>query len=145
MNTTYRRTQKGRMLRRMMVAPAIVVALAGFFAGKAGLFLPLAGVLCCLGWVFSSLTVEVSARELTWFFGPGLWRNRLLRTDIVGAAPCVNKWWWGWGIHLTPRGWLYNVAGLEAVEIELKSGRTLRIGSDEPAALASALRNSRRG
>jgi hypothetical protein len=142
MNEIYRRTQHGRMLRRMIVVPAIGLALAGFIGGKERLFLPLAAILGGLGWVFSSLTVEVSARELTWFFGPGLWRNRLARTDIVGATPCVNKWWWGWGIHLTPRGWLYNVAGLEAVEIERTSGRTLRIGSDEPAALANALRSS---
>jgi hypothetical protein len=37
------------------------------------------------------------------------------------------------------RRWLYNVGGLDAVEITLASGRMLRIGSDEPNALAAAL------
>ena len=36
-------------------------------------------------------------------------------------------------------GWLYNVSGMEAVEIALRSGKMLRIGSDEASVLADAL------
>jgi hypothetical protein len=50
-----------------------------------------------------------------------------------------NKRWWGWGIHPTPRGWLYNVSGLAAVEVALRNGKTIRIGSEEAIALAQAL------
>jgi hypothetical protein len=35
---------------------------------------------------------------------------------------------------------LYNVSGTNAVEIKLRSGRRFRIGTDEPEALARALR-----
>jgi len=107
--------------------------------GKGLLFFPLAAILGGVGWAFSSLTVEVSTTELTWFFGPGFWRKSIARDEIISATPVRNKWWWGWGIHLTPRGWLYNVSGLEAVEIALRNGKTLRIGSDEATALARAL------
>ncbi len=55
------------------------------------------------------------------------------------ASPAPNKWWWGWGIHLTPRGWLYSVAGLDAVEIALHKGKTLRISSDDVIGLMHAL------
>jgi len=102
-------------------------------------FIPLGVILVGLGWVFSSLTVEVTPTQLIWFFGPGLLRKRLPREEIIGVAPVRNPWWWGWGIHLTPRGWLYNVDGLEAVEVALSNGSALRIGSDEARALAKAL------
>jgi len=54
-----------------------------------------------------------------------------------------NKWWYGLGIRLTPHGWLYNVSGLDAIEIVRRSGKTFRVGTDEPKALAAALRAAR--
>jgi hypothetical protein len=123
----------------MIIPPALGLFAAGYVGGKGLLFLPLALVLAATGWVFSSLTVEVFPEELTWYFGPGFWRKSIQRREIASATPVRNKWWWGWGIHLTPRGWLYNVSGLEAVEIALRNGKTIRIGSDEATALAQAL------
>lgn len=42
----------------------------GYVAGKALLFAPIAAILGGRGWVFSSLTVEVTASELTLFLAP---------------------------------------------------------------------------
>jgi hypothetical protein len=39
-------------------------------------------------------------------------------------------------------GWLYNVAGLDAVEIETTEGDVIRIGTDEPDRLANALQET---
>jgi hypothetical protein len=36
---------------------------------------------------------------------------------------------------------LYNVSGLDAVELKLKSGDIHRIGTDDPAGLAAALQH----
>jgi hypothetical protein len=120
--------------------PAVFLFIAGLVVGKGLLFFFIAAALALVGWSFSSLTIEVTPAELTWFFGPGVWRKTLARDDILRVTPARNKWWWGFGVHLTPRGWLYNVGGLDAVEIALKDGRTLRLGSDETDALAEALR-----
>jgi hypothetical protein len=120
--------------------PAVFLFIAGLVVGKGLLFFFIAAALAFVGWSFSSLTIEVTPAELTWFFGPGVWRKTLARDDILRVTPARNKWWWGFGVHLTPRGWLYNVGGLDAVEIALKDGRTLRLGSDETDALAEALR-----
>ena len=38
-------------------------------------------------------------------------------------------------MHRTPHGWLYNVSGTQAVEVTLRSGAKLRVGSEEPAQL----------
>ncbi|MFT3870892.1 MAG: hypothetical protein QM715_20760 [Nibricoccus sp.] len=51
----------------------------------------------------------------------------------------------GWGIHFTRHGWLYNIAGRDAVAFTLKNGKRLALGSDEAenlaAQIASSLRN----
>ena len=43
-------------------------------------------------------------------------------------------------MRLGPWGWMYNVSGLDAVEIELKGGGRFRIGTDEPDELVRAIR-----
>jgi hypothetical protein len=56
-----------------------------------------------------------------------------------------NCWWYGWGIRRGPDFRLYNVSGLDAVELRLKSGEVRRIGTDDPLALAAALKPAARG
>ena len=138
MRAFYHHTQTGAALRWGLILPAIGLFAVGFAARRAVPFVPLAALLAATGWAFSSLTVEITPTRLIWFFGPGLLRKSIEREAIMGVTPVRNPWWYGWGIHLTPRGWLYNVGGLDAVELALNNGRTLRIGSDETAALARA-------
>lgn len=141
MGPTYRHTQLGPLLV-LATIPGSTAFLAGaaYYDGEiAAVLLTLAATLGGVGYAFSSLTVEVTAEELTWRFGPGVFRGRVARTAILSATPVENPWWWGWGVHKTPRGWLYNISGLEAVEIVLRDGRMFRIGSDDSAGLARAL------
>jgi hypothetical protein len=93
--------------------------------------------------LFSSLTVSVDGETVEAGFGPGLIRKRFPTARIVQAKPVRNSWWYGWGIRLTPHGWLYNVSGLDAVELLMGDGRTYRIGTDEPEALAAAINTAR--
>ena len=72
-------------------------------------------------------------------FGIGLIRKRIPLAEIVEVRPVRNSWLYGWGIHRTPHGWLYNVSGWEAVEITLTSGKHLRLGTDEPQRLMQVL------
>lgn len=94
---------------------------------------------------FSTLTVTVAQGVVEARFGPlGLFRKRLALRDIESCQVVRNPWWYGWGIRLTPRGWLFNVSGLDAVEFRMNSGRNYRIGTDEPQALQAAIRNTPR-
>jgi hypothetical protein len=145
---TYRHTQPGRLLQVCLYVPALALFLACMFViaiptpALFGLFA--AGVvLFVAGWLFGSLTVIVGSRPVGTVeirFGPGLIRKRWALDDFTSVAVARNKWYYGWGIHLIPKGWLYNVSGLDAVELVRKNGRALRIGTDEPAALDQALR-----
>ena len=92
--------------------------------------------------VFGWLTVTVDEEAVTTRFGIGLIRKRIKLHDIHAAARVRNKWWYGWGIRMGPSGWIYNVSGFDAIEIELKNGARFRIGTDEPEELLSAVRSS---
>jgi hypothetical protein len=89
--------------------------------------------------LFYDLTVEIDATHLSFRFGVGLIRQRIPLAEIVAVTPVRNSWLYGWGIHRTPHGWLYNVSGWEAVEITLTSGKRLRLGTDEPRRLTQVL------
>ncbi len=98
-------------------------------------------VLVWAGLLMSSLTVRIDESFVFIRFGGGGFRKRFLVSQIVSAAPVRNSWLCGWGIHCTFGGWLYNVAGLDAVELTFKNGKRVRIGTDEPEKLAEAVRS----
>ncbi|MAH16898.1 MAG: hypothetical protein CL960_00125 [Euryarchaeota archaeon] len=92
-----------------------------------------------LGLLFYRLRVAVDDSHLHLVFGVGLVRRSIARADIVGAAAMRNRFWYGWGIRRTPHGWMWNISGLDAVEITYASGKKFRIGTDEPGRLLQAL------
>jgi hypothetical protein len=73
-------------------------------------------------------------------FGRGIIRRKVWLAEISGCEPIRIRWWYGWGIHLTPHGWLYNVSGFDAVAITLRDGRKFALGTDDPHGLVDAIR-----
>jgi hypothetical protein len=143
MSTSYRHTQRGTLMIATLGLAAVIVAFAAFTdraPGARWLLIAMSVGFVVLAWLFSSLTVEVRASELRWHFGPGLWRYRIALAEIAGVAPVRNSWWNGFGIRMAPGFRLYNVSGLDAVELRLKSGEIRRIGTDDPQGLSAALR-----
>lgn len=119
------------------------LAIVGLASGGGPIFWATTAVLGAVAVLFGALTVRVEGGRLRWWFGPGLWTYERALSEIVAARPTRNRWWYGWGIRATLHGWLYNVSGLGAVEIETRDGRRLRIGSDEPERLAAAIEAAR--
>ncbi len=124
----------------------LTIALCLFISGSNGWVSPVSYslygvvlVMVILLWLFGSLTVEVTDDELMHWFGPKFWKKSYLLHDIESVEMVKNSWIYGWGIRLTPYGWLYNVSGFDAVQIQLRSGRKFRIGTDDTKGLASAL------
>ncbi len=66
-------------------------------------------------------------------------------TDITSVEATRTRWFEGWGIRSTARGWLWNVAGYDAVILHLAGGKTLLVGTDEPQQLIHALSMARAG
>ncbi len=82
-------------------------------------------------YLFNSLVVKVSSEKIYVAFGSGPIRKNIPFTIIKSAEKVRNKWYYGFGIRLIPGGQMYNVAGLDAVELKLTNGRAFRIGTDE--------------
>ena len=92
--------------------------------------------------LFVTLTVSLDDDILLIQFGIGLIRKKFFLKDILSCQVVKNPWYYGWGVRLTPHGWLYNVSGFSAVEIKMKTGKKYRIGTDVPNELEQAIRQS---
>jgi hypothetical protein len=139
----YRHTQVGWMILGLL-------ALLAFFSFRGlppeaavAARVPLAIVAAFLLLGFSALTVEVDHKAIRLRFGIGLVRKRIPLGEVSAWRAVRNPWYAGWGIRLGPRGVLWNVSGLDAVELDLSGGRRFRIGTDEPGALVSAIARAR--
>ena len=139
----YTHTQKGTLITILMwptIALCLYIAMKnGWRSPVSPILLGITLLLVILTWLFNSLTVEIDGEELRHWFGPRFWKKRYQLSDIESVEVVRNFWLYGWGIRLTPHGWLYNVSGLEAVQIQLRSGRKFRIGTDEPHVLKDAI------
>jgi hypothetical protein len=138
----YRHTQRGTLMLVVLIVGAIVVASSAYISPGSGRWVGLAIALglVILAWLFSSLTVVVEDGELQWYFGPGAWRYRLALADVASVSIVRNSVLNGFGIRMLPGFRLYNVSGLYAVELRLKSGEVRRIGTDDASRLSAILR-----
>ena len=121
---SYQHTQAGTMNR--VIIGALIAAH------------PKAGEVFWAAVVALALSLALAARLL---------RRRFAIEEIQRVQPLRTRWWYGWGIRLTPHGWLFNVSGFDAVKIELGNGKKYLIGTDEPKKLAAAIESAmaRRG
>ncbi len=132
--TRYEHTQIGHVIIWSLLAIILIVSgFAGLSHREIPLVVSIILLVCLVLFYKLRITIEAS-------FGPGIIRKRVRLAEIVGCEPVRIRWWYGWGIHLTPFGWLYNVSGLDAVAITLRAGRKFALGTNDPHGLLAALR-----
>jgi hypothetical protein len=134
----YKRTQIGYLLIIALGAATLLIGYLSVRTTNPGAILLLAFMLLCLI-LFATLTVEVNDRAINIRFGMGVIRKSFLLQDVQAYRAVKNPWYYGWGIHLIPDGWLFNVSGWEAVELQMKNGRRYRIGTDDARGLMDAM------
>jgi hypothetical protein len=143
MNAHYRHTQVGWV---MLVSGAALVALGWVLLpaqAPAGARVPFFLIAAFLALLFGTLTVEVDQDAVRLHYGVGLIRKTIPLLDVQACREVRNPWYTGWGIRLAPSGVIWNVSGFDAVELDFPFGRSFRIGTDEPAALATAIATTR--
>lgn len=139
MMTEYKHTQIGYLLLIILSAVLLLIAYLYMVTGFDRVaLLSLIIMLIVLG-LFATLTVAVDEQMIRIKFGLGVIRKRFLLQDIEAYRVVKNPWYYGWGIRYTPRGWLFNVSGFSAIELQMKSGKLYRIGTDDPEGLATAI------
>jgi hypothetical protein len=89
--------------------------------------------------LYWSLTVEVTLDTLRCSFGIGLISKTIPMHQVKNAQHVRNHLFNGWGIRRVSGGWMFNVSGLDAVELTLDSGKKFRIGTNDPEGLLSAI------
>ena len=137
----YSHTQRGTLMISAFVLVGGVILHQLIQGGSAWLW-GLLGLALGIGCTFSSLTVTLTPTTLSAAFTPG-WPRKVERLENIAESRVVrNPWYYGWGIRLTPVGMLYNVSGLDAVEIRTRQGKSFRIGTNEPDVLVSAIQRA---
>ena len=87
-----------------------------------------------------AMRITVNHYLVRWQFGIGVPYKKLPIDEIESVKIVRNKWWYGWGIRRVLSGsMLYNVYGLDAVEIQTTAGKKIRLGTDEPKKLHRVL------
>jgi hypothetical protein len=141
----YEHTQIGYLIICVLFAATVCVAITGIVApSDRGVLLidatiELILLICAI--MFCKLTIKIDEETLQVCFGIGLICKKVPLIEIVACDPIRIRWWYGWGIHLTPYGWLYNVSGLDAVAITLRNGRRFALGTNDPDGLVTAIRH----
>ncbi|MEA3502741.1 MAG: hypothetical protein U9R47_08205 [Actinomycetota bacterium] len=89
--------------------------------------------------LFSRLEITVRDGRIVAAFGFGRPHREIELADVTTVRQVRNTWIQGWGIRKISGGWMYNVWGLDAVEVDLSSGDVFRIGTDDPENLLAAI------
>ena len=142
MGKRYQHTQVGYLIITAMVAAMVLVGIILACSGFNWIAVGVSAVIGIALVLFFSLTVVINENELEVRFGPGIVRKRIKLYDIESCQVVRNHWYYGWGIRLTPHGWLYNVSGFYAVEIKFRTGTKFRIGSNVPQELEAAIQQA---
>ena len=120
----------------MIIVPVFLVIIV-FFMAIVWIVMLVGLIVAALFW---GLTVEVNKDVVRLYFGFGIIHRSILHEHIAMVTQVRNRWWWGFGIRWTPHGWMWNMSGLDAVELTYHNGKKFRIGTDEPEALLEALK-----
>ena len=139
----YEREQRAYLIQ-WVIAPIYLIAIFGMLSSgrslSVWLVVAITGFLFAwLAATFSVLTVIVEGDQLRLYFGRGWPRKSIDLRGVVSSSAVRNRWWYGLGIRWIPGGTLWNVWGLDAVELRLSSGRVFRIGTDDVEGLMAAI------
>ena len=143
---SYRHAQSGTWILLLLAAAAVLLVASASLSGQWWLLF-VSPVFVVPAWMFRKLVVEVDggAGSIRVAFGSG-WPRKEISLDAVRQAERVrNHWYYGWGIRLTPGGWMFNIYGLDAVQLDLEGGGRFRVGTDDAEALLEAIDAARAG
>lgn len=133
----YIHAQPGTTIRVILLIASAWLLL--FAALMTPVLYPVLVLLLVIMFLFHSLTVQIDTESIGLSFGPGLIRKRIPLSEIVSCRPIRNSWLLGFGIRYVFDGWMWNVSGLDAVQLTFADGRHFRIGTDEPEVLSRAI------
>ncbi len=146
----YEHRQRGQLALLVVIALAVLPLRHFLYAAafeRGAFFTPIAVlillVLLVVGILVSSLSTEVDHGHLLWSFGPGFFRRAVPVEEIEAVEPVRLSWLRDLGMRHRDDVAAYAVAGGPGLELMLRDGRRIRLGTDDPEGLAHALREAR--
>jgi len=104
------------------------------------LFLVLTFLICLL--TFYQLTIIIDNSHVSFKLGIGLIQKSYKISDIKACRPVTNSVLSGIGIRMLTNGWLYNVSGFKAIELQFNNKKSVvRIGTNKPDEISSLIQN----
>ena len=137
----YEHTQQGTLMIYVLLGVTVLFGVILSQSGYQPFLLVFMICILLILYSFGSLTVSINDSVVKVKFGWGIYKRTIPLKDITSTQVVKNHWYYGWGIRywFWPRMTIYNVSGFDAVEIKLKDGRLIRIGTNEPESLYHAV------
>lgn len=136
----YQNKQMGTALLLVMGAVALFVSLMALNKNSEIIW-PVIIILGVVSFLFHSLNIKVNASEINWSFGPGFWKKTVKIESISSVNVIKTKWYYGLGIRYIPSGWLYTVSGTTAIQLDLRDGTKINLGTNDPDNLVKAIKS----
>jgi len=141
----YKYTQFGTLSVILMVPVLILIIIMLFMVGQKDLiqslvliFLAVTFLICLL--IFYKMTIRINDTHVIFRMGIGLITKEYELSQIKGCKPVRNSLLEAIGIRKIQGGWLYNVTGVEAVEISFKNKKHIvRIGSNKSGEISAII------
>ncbi|PCK32608.1 hypothetical protein [Pseudoalteromonas piscicida] len=120
---------------------ASFTVLAIYLTGSNLAFVAFLVILSLVAFIFYGLTIQVDKQQqtLSWWFGPSVAKMTLQFDDIEFVQPVTNSLRHGIGMRISTDGWVYTVAGFDALEVVMKDGTKYRLGTNDQANLVKAM------
>lgn len=142
---TYKEFQFGWLIFLILIPIYIVLAIfyvldIGDKPLESSHFLVITAVFSLVCLLFYGMTTRVTKKLIVISYGMGLIRKRIATSRIKDLRVVRNSAIYGWGIRLIPNGILFNISGLDAVELTFTdTKRIIRIGTKDPERLKSEI------
>ena len=139
----YQNKQMGTALLLVMGAVILFISLLAFDKSNEVIW-PVIIFIGLISFLFHSLNITVDVYEINWSFGPGFWKKSVKLEAVNSVNVIKTKWYYGLGIRYIPSGWLYTVSGTTAIQLELKGGSKINLGTNDPDNLVEAIKSQLR-
>ena len=101
-----------------------------------GVLLVTSGIIFLCTFLFYKLKTTVYRNRIKLSFGIGMIFKNIDMSKIKNVEVVRNRWFYGWGVRFILNGWMWNIYGLDAVELTFHDKKSIfRIGSQNPKKL----------
>ena len=142
MEAEYRHTQYGALMFTVFLVTGALIAVVALDLAAENRWGTVVVMICLYIFglaLFYSFTVEISEEKLKFWFGIGVIRKSYSLSEIQSTQKVVNPWYYFWGVKSIPGGWLFAITPGAAVEIILKNGKIVQLGTNQPKLLKKTI------